>query len=51
MRSFTYDQPATRVIFGIGVLDRLAEEVQRLGARRAIVLAIPEQRNDAEEKR
>ncbi|HEY2981237.1 MAG TPA: maleylacetate reductase [Anaerolineales bacterium] len=49
MRSFVYDQPAARVIFGIGSLDRLAEEVQRLGARRAIVLSTPEQRADAEE--
>ena len=49
MRSFVYDQPATRVIFGIGSLDRLSEEVQRLGARRAIVLSTPEQRGDAEE--
>ena len=49
MRSFVYDQPATRVIFGIGSLDRLAEEVKRLGARRAIVLSTPEQRGDAEQ--
>jgi maleylacetate reductase len=49
MRSFTYDQPATRVIFGIGSLDRLAEEVRRLDAHRVIVLSTPEQRHDAEE--
>ena len=49
MRAFVYDQPAIRVIFGAGALDRLAEEVQRLGARRALVLATPEQRGDAEE--
>src|SRR5215813_12767093 len=49
MQSFVYDQPATRVIFGIGSLDRLAEEVRRLGARRAIVLSTPEQRGDAED--
>src|SRR5215510_13900283 len=49
MRSFVYDQPAARVIFGIGSLDRIAEEVKRLGARRAIVLSTPEQRSDAEE--
>jgi maleylacetate reductase len=48
MQSFVYDQPATRVIFGVGSLDRLAEEVKRLGARRAIVLSTPEQRGDAE---
>ncbi len=49
MRAFLYDQPATRVIFGVGALDRLAEEVRRLGARRALVLATPEQRRDADE--
>ncbi len=49
MRNFVYDQPATRVIFGVGALDRVQEEVKRLGARRAIVLSTPEQRADAEE--
>jgi maleylacetate reductase len=49
MRGFVYDQPSIRVIFGAGALDRLAEEVKRLGARRALVLATPEQRGDAEE--
>src|SRR5215468_2590824 len=49
MQSFVYDQPATRVIFGIGSLDRLAEEVKRLGTRRAIVLSTPEQRGDAKD--
>ena len=44
MRNFVYDQPATRVIFGVGALDRVQEEVKRLGARRAIVLSTPEQR-------
>ena len=49
MRTFVYDQPASRVIFGLGSLDRLPEEVKRLGASRAIVLSTPEQRTDAEE--
>ena len=49
MKNFVYDQPAARVIFGAGSLDRLAEEVQRLGAKRAIVLSTPEQRADAED--
>jgi len=49
MHPFVYDQPAARVIFGVGSLDRLAEEVKRLGARRAIVLSTPDQRSDAEE--
>jgi maleylacetate reductase len=49
MRSFVYDQPATRVLFGVGSLDRLADEVTRLGAHRVVVLSTPEQRSDAEE--
>jgi len=49
MRLFVYDQPATRVIFGNGLLDRLQEEVKRLGAHRVIVLSTPEQRSDAEQ--
>jgi alcohol dehydrogenase class IV len=49
VRAFLYDQPATRVIFGVGALARLAAEVRRLGARRALVLSTPEQRTDADE--
>jgi maleylacetate reductase len=49
MQTFTYDQPAMRVIFGAGTFDRLADEVNRLGARRAIVLSTPEQFKDAED--
>jgi maleylacetate reductase len=49
MQSFTFDQPASRVIFGVGAFDRLADEIKRLGARRAIVLSTPEQVKDAEE--
>jgi alcohol dehydrogenase class IV len=49
MHAFVYDQPSIRVIFGLGALDRLPDEVARLGARRALVLATPEQRKDADE--
>ncbi len=49
MRDFVYDQPPARVIFGRGAFDRLADEVKRLGATRAIVLSTPEQRRSAEE--
>jgi len=49
MHNFVYDQPAGRIIFGVGALDKLAEEVKRLGARRAIVLSTPEQRKEAED--
>jgi alcohol dehydrogenase class IV len=44
MRAFVYDQPSIRVIFGAGAIDRLAAEVERLGARHALVLASPGQR-------
>jgi alcohol dehydrogenase class IV len=49
MRAFVYDQPASRVIFGAGSFDQVAEEVRRLGAARAIVLSTPEQRGSAED--
>jgi alcohol dehydrogenase class IV len=49
VRSFDYDQPASRVIFGAGAFDRIAGEVQRLGARRAIVVGTPGRRKDVEE--
>ena len=49
MQSFTFDQPASRVIFGVGAFDRLADEVRRLGARRALVVSTPEQLSQAEE--
>lgn len=49
MRAFVYDQPASRVIFGVGALDRLSEEVKRLGTGRALVLSTPEQRALAED--
>lgn len=49
MQYFTYDQSAIRVIFGAGTLDRLADEVRRLDANRALVLSTPEQVKDAEE--
>ena len=48
MQAFVYDQPSIRVLFGAGALDRLAEEVARLGARRALVLATAGQRPIAE---
>jgi len=49
VKNFIYDQPATRVIFGVGSLDRVPEEVKRLGAKRAIVLSTPEQSGEAED--
>jgi maleylacetate reductase len=45
---FVYNSLPGRVIFGAGSLARLAEEVERLSAHRALVLATPQQRADAE---
>ena len=41
MQPFILDQPAYRVIFGVGSLDRLADEVGRVGATRALVVSTP----------
>jgi maleylacetate reductase len=49
MRSFTYDQLPARVFFGAGSIERLADEVSRLGATRALVLSTPGQRRLSEE--
>jgi alcohol dehydrogenase class IV len=37
------------VVFGVGALDKLGEEIERLGAHRALVLSTPEQRSSAED--
>lgn len=47
IQSFIYEQPARRVIFGLGSIERVPEEVRRLGTR-ALVLSTPERRADAE---
>jgi alcohol dehydrogenase class IV len=44
MLSFVYDMLPSRVIFGVGCLDKLPKEIERLGATRALVLSTPEQR-------
>lgn len=48
MNAFTYTANAARIVFGAGVLARLPEEVERLGARRALVLATPGQAASAQ---
>jgi alcohol dehydrogenase class IV len=35
----TYEAPPGRVVFGVGALDRLPEELMRLGARRVLLVA------------
>lgn len=48
MRSFVHDSRMPRVIFGAGSLARLGAEIERIGVRRVLVLATPEQRAAAE---
>ncbi len=48
MHSFVYVGQPARVVFGAGSLAKLPEEIERLGARRALVLATPEQQASAE---
>jgi maleylacetate reductase len=48
MRSFVYNGQPGRVVFGAGSLARLGAEIEALGARRALVLSTPEQREAAE---
>jgi maleylacetate reductase len=47
VRSFIYNGLPARVVFGAGALKRLPEELDRLGARRALVLSTPEQADSA----
>jgi maleylacetate reductase len=49
VRSFIYEQLPSRVVFGVGSFDCLAEEIERLGLRRALVLSTPGQRRLADE--
>ena len=46
MLNFAYDMLPSRVVFGVGCLDKLPEEIERLGAHRALVLSTPEQRKE-----
>ena len=49
MRAFVYNGLPARVVFGAGALAKLPEELQRLGATKALVLSTPEQRASAAE--
>lgn len=48
MKEFVYIGRPVRVIFGAGALQKLAAEVDRLGARKALVLSTPGRRASAE---
>ena len=45
MLSFVYQMLPSRVIFGAGCLEKLPQEIERLGASKALVLSTPEQRH------
>lgn len=45
MNPFIYQGLAARVVFGWGKLETLAEELDKLGARRALILTTPEQQH------
>ncbi|MBV8843497.1 MAG: iron-containing alcohol dehydrogenase, partial [Bryobacterales bacterium] len=47
MLSFIYEPLPSRVIFGVGCLDQLPEQAERLKVSRAIVLSTPEQAETA----
>ncbi|HEV8262949.1 MAG TPA: maleylacetate reductase [Burkholderiales bacterium] len=49
MRVFVYNGQPSRVVFGRGALEKLGAEIERLGAKRALVLSTPEQRASAED--
>jgi maleylacetate reductase len=46
--AFAYDMLPSRVIFGVGCLDKLPQEIDRLDAHRALVLSTPEQRKEGQ---
>ena len=49
MQPFVYDGLPCRVIFGSGTLAKLADEIDRLGAKRALLLSTPEQATAAKD--
>ena len=49
MHPFVYTAQPARVIFGAGSLSQLTQEIDTLGAKKALVLCTPEQRVSAEQ--
>ena len=49
MRNFIHDQPGVRIVFGAGTFSQLPDEVQRLGAKRALLLTSSRRRADADD--
>jgi len=48
MQPFVYTGLPSRIVFGQGALAKLGEEIDRLGLRRLMVVATPEQKSSAE---
>ncbi|TWO70395.1 maleylacetate reductase [Caenimonas sedimenti] len=48
MQPFLYTSQPARVIFGAGKMAQLGQEIEALGARRALVLCTPQQRDSAQ---
>jgi alcohol dehydrogenase class IV len=48
MKNFVYNQSAMRVVFGVGTIARLADELQRLTVKRPLFIATPGRRKDVE---
>jgi maleylacetate reductase len=48
MRPFVYNALPARVVFGHGTISQVADEVGRLGCRRALILSTLQQQSDAE---
>jgi maleylacetate reductase len=46
-KSFIYTAQPTRVLFGVGTLSQVGAELERLGAKRALVLCTPDQAGQA----
>lgn len=47
MQPFVYDGLPSRVVFGQGTLAQLRQELEHLGCSRALVLATPQQHEQA----
>src|SRR5690242_12452458 len=48
MKHFVYNQSAMRVVFGVGTIARLADELQKLSVKRPLFIATPGRLKDVE---
>ncbi len=48
MTPFTYTGLPARVVFGFGTISQIPAEIERLGQKRVMVLATPQQKESAE---